>query len=133
MRNRIGPGLRKTRSSVNCSNPDVSTHGRFVAEKDTFMKKNAPASGASGILESQSAEPPANGGPNRRPKNRLAAVERVRREETNGHTDTNLNEILRALTALKKGHFTERLPLHWSGVHGKVADVFNDLAELMEH
>jgi HAMP domain-containing protein/signal transduction histidine kinase/CheY-like chemotaxis protein len=118
---------------VNCSNPDVSTHGRFVAEKDTVMKKNAPASGASGILASQSAEPPANGGPNRRQKNRIAALERVRREETNGHTDANLNEILRALTALKKGHFIERLPLHWSGVHGKVADVFNDLAELMEH
>jgi HAMP domain-containing protein/signal transduction histidine kinase/DNA-binding response OmpR family regulator len=92
------------------------------------MKKAAPASD----LPAAVLEPQPNGPP-RKTKNRVVAVERLRREEANGHSDVNQNEILRALTALKKGHFTERLPLHWGGVSGKIADVFNELAELMEH
>ncbi|MEO5802278.1 MAG: HAMP domain-containing protein, partial [Verrucomicrobiota bacterium] len=38
-----------------------------------------------------------------------------------------------ALICLKKGDFSVRLPLEWSGTQGKVADTFNELAELMEH
>src|SRR5579875_3607339 len=38
--------------------------------------------------------------------------------------------LLSALTALKKGDFTVRLPLHWTGLAGKVADTFNDVVEL---
>jgi HAMP domain-containing protein/signal transduction histidine kinase/CheY-like chemotaxis protein len=38
--------------------------------------------------------------------------------------------LLTALSALKKGDFTVRLPLHWIGVAGKVADCFNEVVEL---
>src|SRR5207248_399479 len=40
--------------------------------------------------------------------------------------------LLTALTALKKGDFSARLPLDWTGVAGKVADTFNDVIELNE-
>ena len=40
--------------------------------------------------------------------------------------------LLTALTALKKGDFTVRLPLDWTGVAGKVADTFNEVIELNE-
>ncbi len=40
--------------------------------------------------------------------------------------------LLTALTALKKGDFTARLPLDWTGIPGKVADTFNDVIELNE-
>ena len=38
--------------------------------------------------------------------------------------------MLAALTALKKGDFSVRLPLDWTGVAGKVADTFNEVIEL---
>src|SRR5579875_2101720 len=38
--------------------------------------------------------------------------------------------LLSALTALKKGDFTVRMPLHWTGLAGKVADSFNEAVEL---
>jgi HAMP domain-containing protein/signal transduction histidine kinase/DNA-binding response OmpR family regulator len=40
--------------------------------------------------------------------------------------------LLTALTALRKGDFSVRLPLDWTGVSGKVADAFNDVIELNE-
>src|SRR5690242_11111548 len=95
------------------------------------MKKNAPVSATAGTLDPKPS--PANGQSARKQSNRLASIPRVPGEVANGHGDPNQNEILRALTALKKGHFSERLPLHWQGVSGKIADVFNELAELMEH
>src|SRR6516225_5823548 len=44
--------------------------------------------------------------------------------------DTQL--LLSALMALRKGDFTARLPLEWTGLEGKVADAFNDVLELNE-
>jgi HAMP domain-containing protein/signal transduction histidine kinase/CheY-like chemotaxis protein len=38
--------------------------------------------------------------------------------------------ILTGLNALKRGDFTVRLPLEWTGTAGKVADAFNDVVEL---
>ncbi|MBK9264632.1 MAG: HAMP domain-containing protein [Polyangiaceae bacterium] len=38
--------------------------------------------------------------------------------------------LLEALTALKKGDFSVRLPLDWEGLDGKIADTFNDVVEL---
>src|SRR5262245_47687733 len=93
------------------------------------MKKVAPESASSAAV----LETPANGGAARKAKNRMVDLPQAGRDEENGHADSSLNEILRALTALKKGEFGERLPLHWGGVSGKIADVFNDLAERMEH
>ncbi len=50
-------------------------------------------------------------------------------QEPAPHTlDTTV--LLSALTALKKGDFSVRLPLHWTGLAGKVADSFNDVVEL---
>ena len=40
--------------------------------------------------------------------------------------------LLSALTALKKGDFSVRLPVEWTGVAGKVADTFNEVVELNE-
>jgi HAMP domain-containing protein len=40
-----------------------------------------------------------------------------------------MNALLVALTGLRKGDATVRLPLDWSGVSGKVADAFNAVVE----
>ncbi|HEV3080219.1 MAG TPA: HAMP domain-containing protein, partial [Gemmataceae bacterium] len=40
--------------------------------------------------------------------------------------------LLSALNALKKGDFSARLPVDWTGVAGKVADTFNEVVELNE-
>ncbi|MBK5294529.1 MAG: GAF domain-containing protein, partial [Acidobacteriia bacterium] len=41
-------------------------------------------------------------------------------------------QILKILTAFKKGDFSVRLPLDWTGVAGKVADTFNSIVETNE-
>ena len=41
-------------------------------------------------------------------------------------------QILAALVSIKKGNFTARLPLTWTDTAGRVADAFNEVAELME-
>jgi len=38
--------------------------------------------------------------------------------------------LLSVLTAVKKGDFSTRLPLDWSGVNGKIADALNDIIEI---
>src|ERR1044071_60843 len=38
--------------------------------------------------------------------------------------------LLAALVQLRKGDPNVRLPLHWSGVSGRVADAFNEVVEL---
>ena len=40
-----------------------------------------------------------------------------------------LTALLAALTSLRKGDADVRLPLHWSGMAGKVAEAFNDVVE----
>src|SRR6266404_5599173 len=40
--------------------------------------------------------------------------------------------LLTALTALKKGNYSVRLPVEWTGAAGKVADTFNEVVELNE-
>src|SRR5581483_2294024 len=42
---------------------------------------------------------------------------------------SELHALLAALVALRKGDANIRLPLHWSGVAGRVADAFNDVVE----
>ncbi len=41
-------------------------------------------------------------------------------------------DMLAALTALKRGDFSVRLPSEWTGMAGKIADTFNDVIELNE-
>src|SRR4051794_5827302 len=50
---------------------------------------------------------------------------------TNGHPELDSKLMLWALMGLKKGDFNVRLPMEWEGMEGKVADTFNQLAEMM--
>ena len=36
-------------------------------------------------------------------------------------------EILDAMRAFRSGNFSRELPSGWTGVHGKIADAFNDI------
>src|SRR5438105_8072974 len=45
------------------------------------------------------------------------------------HLDSE--QILLVLTSLKKGNFSVRLPVIWTGTAGRVADAFNDVAEML--
>jgi HAMP domain-containing protein len=57
------------------------------------------------------------------------------------HPTTELPEVeildssilLKAMTALKKGDFSMRMPIEWSGMAGKIADTFNNVVEMNEH
>src|SRR5256885_11428967 len=53
----------------------------------------------------------------------------------NGHDDSSIDaeQVLSGLMGLKKGDFTVRLPLGWTGISGKVADTFNEVAEMLSH
>ena len=47
---------------------------------------------------------------------------------TDTATDSfDLRQVLGALQAVREGDFSIRLPGHWSGIEGKIADTFNDL------
>src|SRR5437016_1928727 len=50
-------------------------------------------------------------------------------QETLSHA-VDTTALLSALNALKKGDFSARLPVEWTGVAGKVADTFNEVVEL---
>lgn len=58
--------------------------------------------------------------------------------ENGGHVLGRIGEsvdtasILEALLALRRGDFTARLPVDWTGVEGKIADTFNDVTEKLE-
>ena len=39
-------------------------------------------------------------------------------------------EILEAMLALRSGAFAYRLPPGWTGVYGKIADAFNEVATM---
>src|SRR5260370_35324910 len=40
--------------------------------------------------------------------------------------------LLTALKAFQRGDFSVRLPMNWVGMSGKIADTFNDIAEMNE-
>src|SRR5688572_20979114 len=61
------------------------------------------------------------------------APQNEKEEESSNGTDSTQKQILKALIGLKKGNFSVRLPVEWTDTEGKLADTFNDLAELMEH
>src|SRR5689334_21239823 len=50
-------------------------------------------------------------------------------QETVPHEVDN-RTLLSALMALKKGDFSVRLPVEWTGIAGKVADTFNEVVDL---
>ena len=51
-------------------------------------------------------------------------------QETLGLGTSETKELLAALRAFRKGDLAARLPADWQGVAGKVADAFNDLADM---
>ena len=51
---------------------------------------------------------------------------------TNGSNGNELTLLLTALTALRDGQTGVRMPVEWTGVAGKVADVFNEVVEQNE-
>ncbi|TLX53561.1 hybrid sensor histidine kinase/response regulator [Stutzerimonas nosocomialis] len=55
----------------------------------------------------------------------------VQGQTNDGEFDRKL--LLTVLTAVKKGDFSVRMPLDWTGVDGKIADVLNDIIELNEN
>ncbi len=46
--------------------------------------------------------------------------------------DAFTRQILHALIALRNGDFSRRLPVDWIGVHGKIADAFNEILAFNE-
>src|SRR6201997_919324 len=50
------------------------------------------------------------------------------RSQTNG-SELDTKQLLAALMAFKRGDFSARLPEHWTGVPGKIADTFNTVIE----
>ena len=49
-----------------------------------------------------------------------------------GATSLDIRQLLRVLTAVKKGDFSVRMPEELTGTAGKVADALNDILELNE-
>ena len=41
--------------------------------------------------------------------------------------------LQQALSALKQGNFSIKLPADWSGLDGKIADTFNEIVDLNQH
>jgi hypothetical protein len=41
-----------------------------------------------------------------------------------------LSQLLKTLVAVKKGDFSVRLPIEYTGMAGKIADTLNDVTDL---
>ncbi len=67
-----------------------------------------------------------------KPRFVIAGKQSVSRFDQGSHGSLDTKLLLIALVALKKGDFSVRLPLDWSGVGGKIADVFNEVIERNE-
>jgi HAMP domain-containing protein/signal transduction histidine kinase/DNA-binding response OmpR family regulator len=99
------------------------------------MKKNPLLSpdASSGVetpeLETDGPRQGVAGARRRKPR----APEESENHESNGTGPATIDagRILSALVAVRNGDFSARLPLDWTGVGGKVADAFNDVAELI--
>ena len=57
----------------------------------------------------------------RKPKRELVAADAAQGETA------QLREVLKALRAMRDGDFSARLPSDWSGLTGKIADIFNEI------
>src|SRR5262245_42491351 len=49
--------------------------------------------------------------------------------EISGESALDTGALLRALKDLEQGDFNARLPVEWTGLPGKIADVFNSVVE----
>ncbi len=56
-----------------------------------------------------------------------------RAAQSNGSPESIFaEELLKALTAFRSGDFSTRLQSNWTGLDGKIADIFNDVLEMSE-
>ena len=53
-------------------------------------------------------------------------------ESAPGGEELDLKTLISALTALRKGDFSTRLPTNWVGLSGKVGDIFNEVMDHLE-
>src|SRR5204862_1819773 len=103
---------------------------------DITMKKYLPSTGAADVSEAKIARAPHRPSkPQSSPFSARLALRSAtsRPDHGNGNDPTALDieHLLSALQAIKNGDFAARLPLTWTGVGGRVADTFNEVAELM--
>jgi len=109
-------------------------------KKTTAVSAQAPSS-ATGIVESPSTRAKA---PTLKRKASLdeqgrhstpasGAPKNGTRKNGNYEDELHVEQVLAALEALKKGDFSTRLPVAWTGMAGKVADSFNGVAEMMSN
>src|SRR5690349_7366499 len=54
------------------------------------------------------------------------------KESANGQSHLDAELLINALTMLRKGDFSVRLPTNWTGLDGKVADTFNDVMDQLQ-
>src|SRR5262245_54382256 len=108
--------------------------------------KKATSSHNSTAVNAQTAEPIMTGGA-RKPSGTLPSARQTKPTKPGptkvpangrpnyGKEDGNFDaeQVLAALMTIKKGDFSIRLPVDWTGIAGKVADTFNEVAELMSN
>src|SRR6476646_9942169 len=79
-------------------------------------------------VDSANANGPTRG---RRPEEISPRVKRFRGASRDPNADP-LHQILLAMLAFRSGEFSWRLPSEWTGIHGKIADAFNDVLLISE-
>ena len=62
----------------------------------------------------------------------LTRTARTQNRPRTHETDFDAGELLAALMAFKRGDFSARMPEHWTGVPGKIADTFNAVIKTNE-
>src|SRR2546427_721563 len=77
-----------------------------------------------------STAPPERGRPAPGKRSRVEANSSALEGRTHDGIDQKV--LLSALTALKKGNFSVRLPVEWTGIAGRISDALNDVIELNE-
>jgi len=60
---------------------------------------------------------------------RITRAQSRSQSKSKSENTLDTERLLSALTALKRGDFSVRLPEHWTGVPGKIADTFNSVIE----
>ena len=62
----------------------------------------------------------------------IASESMAMQSGSNGPEELDLKTLISALTALRKGDFSTRLPTNWTGLSGKVGDIFNEVMDHLE-
>src|SRR5581483_1199641 len=106
-----------------CRPPPVCGPAAIDARKRGNMRSNGSTDLPPAAPKAKTAPPPS------RPRRGRRGV-----AETNGHDavpsdQVDERKLLEVLTALRKGNFTPRLPVKWTGIAGRVADTVNDVME----